>query len=387
MEIRILAALFFAALVPVFAQPTVTRANLQQSMGFEDQKGPALSGWYGGPPETLGADNTVHHSGQWSVRLQRDDKSAEAFSVITRILPVDFQGGTVELRGWFRLQDVTGNAALWLRQDAGGKMLSLENMDSQQVKGTRDWAQYKITLPINPGAEKLFFGVVLAGKGTLWADDLELLVDGKPIAEALPLQGLPEDHDFDSGSRIILDNLTPTQVANLATLARVWGFLKYHHPAITAGKRHWDYDLFRILPAILAAPDRSHANDVLLSWIDKLGPIPSCSTCVSAPTSDLDIKPPIEWIHDHKLLGVSLSQRLESIYANRGGRQFYVSFAEDVGNLNSDMNLPILRSHFPILATSFLRCFAGGTFFSTGRPTARLRGKIGPRSSRLLFPN
>ena len=73
-------------------------------MGFEDQKGLALTGWYGGPPETFAADNTVHHSGQWSVRLQRDDKSTEAFSVITRSLPIDFKGGSVELRGWFRLQ-------------------------------------------------------------------------------------------------------------------------------------------------------------------------------------------------------------------------------------------------------------------------------------------
>jgi hypothetical protein len=386
MEIRILAALFFAALVPVFAQPTVTRANLQQSMGFEDQKGPALSGWYGGPPETLGADNTVHHSGQWSVRLQRDDKSAEAFSVITRILPVDFQGGTVELRGWFRLQDVTGNAALWLRQDAAGKMLSLENMDSQQVKGTRDWAQYKITLPINPGAEKLFFGVVLAGKGTLWADDLELLVDGKPIAEAVPLPELPEDHDFDSGSRIILDNLTPTQVANLVTLARVWGFLKYHHPAITAGQRHWDYDLFRILPAILAAPDRSHANDVLLSWIDKLGPIPSCSTCVSAPTSDLDIKPPIEWIHDHKLLGVSLSQRLESIYANRGGRQFYVSFAEDVGNPEFRHELAYSQIAFPDSGYQLLALFRWWNILQYWAPDREVAGQDWPAVIAAFIP-
>ena len=62
-------------------------------------------------------------------------------------------------------------------------MLSLENMWSQQVKGTHDWAEYRITLPINPNAKQLFFGVLVSGTGTLWADDLGLLVDGKPIAE------------------------------------------------------------------------------------------------------------------------------------------------------------------------------------------------------------
>ena len=378
MKISVFAAAFLAVSVSSFAQPAVTRANLQQSMGFEDQKGPVLAGWYGGPPDTFAADNTVHHSGQWSVRLQRDDKSANAFSVITRILPVDFQGGTLELRGWFRLQDVTGNAALWMRQDGGGKMLSLENMDSQQVKGTRDWAEYKITLPTNPNAEKIFFGVILAGKGTLWADDLELLVDGKPIAEAVPLPGLPEDHDFDSGSRIVLDNLTPTQVANLATLARVWGFLKYHHPAITAGQRHWDYDLFRILPAILAAPDRSHANEALLGWIDKLGTIPPCSACVSAPAGDLDIKPALEWIHDRKLLGVQLSQRLESIYANRTGRQFFVSFVADVGNPEFRHELTYPQIAFPDSGYQLLALFRWWNILEYWAPDREVAGQDWP---------
>ncbi len=386
MKISVVAAVFLAVSVSSFAQQAVTRANVQQSMGFEDQKGPVLAGWYGSPPDTLAADNTVHHSGQWSVRLHRDDKSGNAFSVITRILPVDFQGGTLELRGWFRLQDVTGNAALWLRQDGGGKMLSLENMDSQQVKGTRDWAQYRITLPVNPGAEKLLFGVILAGTGTLWADDLELLVDGKPIAEAVPFPGLPEDHEFDSGSRIVLDNLTPIQISNLATLARVWGFLKYHHPAITAGQRNWDYDLFRILPVILAASDRSHANDVLLAWIDKLGPIPSCSTCVSAPSGDLDIKPPLEWIHDRKLLGVPLSQHLESIYANRTGKQFFVSLAADVGNPEFRHEPAYPQIAFPDSGYQLLALFRWWNIFQYWAPDREVAGQDWPAVLAAFIP-
>lgn len=342
-KIRILAAFILAVSAQAFAQPAVSRASVQRSLGFEDQTSAALSGWWAIPPGTVSADNSVAHSGMWSVRLQRDAQSAEAFSVITRTLPVDFQGGTVELRGYLRLKDVTGNAGLWLRQDADGKMLSLENMDSQQVKGTHDWAQYRITLPVNPKADQLYFGVLVAGTGTLWADDLELLVDGKPIAEAAPIPfnaGGTDDHEFDSGSRILLSDLTPAQVFNLITLGRVWGFLKYHHPAVTAGERHWDYDLFRILPAVLAAPDRAQAEAAMVAWIDKLGPVAHCSPCVPAPTGDLDIEPAIDWIHDRTSLkrgiGAPLSGRLESIYANRTGKQFYVKKAPGPGNPSFD---------------------------------------------------
>lgn len=70
------------------------------------------------------------------------------------------------------------------------------------------------------------------------------------------------DHQFDDGSHVSVAKLSVVQIDNLATLGKVWGFLKYHHPAVTSGQRHWDYDLLRILPAILAAPDRASANAV-----------------------------------------------------------------------------------------------------------------------------
>ncbi len=70
-------------------------------------------------------------------------------------------------------------------------MIALENMQAQQVTGTHDWTQYSITLPIHPQAQQIYFGVLVSGTGTLWADDLELLVDGKPIAEASAMPPRP----------------------------------------------------------------------------------------------------------------------------------------------------------------------------------------------------
>jgi Peptidase family S41 len=315
------------------------------------------------------------------VRLQRDAQSAGTFSVITRSLPVDFQGGAVELRGYLRLQDVSGNAGLWLRQDADGQMLALENMQSQQVKGTHDWAQYRITLPINPQAQQLFFGVLVSGTGTLWADDLELLVDGKPIAEASPMPvkpGLPADHEFDSGSRIVLNGLTPMQVSNLVTLAQVWGLLKYHHPAVTSGQRHWDYDLLRILPAVLGAPDRAHANDALLAWIEKLGPLPPCGPCVPAPSGDLNIKPVLGWFHDRSMLGGPLSERLESIYADRTGKQFYVSTVPGVGNPSFDHELAYSQITFPDSGYQLLALFRWWNILQYWAPNRDTAGQNWP---------
>lgn len=320
--------------VPGLAQDCASRATVQRCLGFEDQAGVKLTGWYANPADTIAADRETRHSGHWSVRLERDAQSGSTFSVITRRLPVDFEGGEIELRGYLRLENVSGLAGFWMREDSGGTMLALENMQSQDVKGTRDWKEYRIALHVDPQADSLLFGVLLSGTGTLWADDLQLLVDGKPIAEAhgRTAPAMPVDTEFDNGSRVQVSALTPLQVENLVTLGRVWGFVKYHHPAITGGKRNWDYDLFRVLPSVLAAPDRARADEAMLHWIDALGPIPACHACTGAPSGDLALKPPIEWIHDQAALGAALSARLEQIYENRTGAQFYVSTVASSGN-------------------------------------------------------
>ena len=90
MKKNIITALFLATSLPLLAQPAGSRATVQQALGFEDQTSAALTGSHAYPPATVSADNTVRHTGHWSVHLQRDAQSAGAFSVITRSLPIDF---------------------------------------------------------------------------------------------------------------------------------------------------------------------------------------------------------------------------------------------------------------------------------------------------------
>lgn len=324
------------------------------------------------------ADNIVAHNGRWSVRLQRDAQSAQTFSVITRTLPVDFQGHTVELLGYLKLKDVSGNAGLWIRQDDDDGLISLENMQSQQVAGTRDWAQYRVTVPLQPQARKVFFGVLVGGTGTLWADDLEILVDGKPIADAPAAPPRPDssvDHEFDTSSHVVIKTLTDTQISNLITLARVWGMLKYHHPTLTSGQRQWDYELFRVLPLILEAPDRADADQDLVAWVDKLGPVQPCSPCVAAPAGDLNLEPALDWIHDRSLLGAPLTSRLESIYTNRSGSQFYVSLVPGPGNPKFEHETSYPQITFPDSGYQLLALFRWWNILQYWAPDRDIAGQ------------
>lgn len=315
------------------------RANLESALSFEaPSSGDAPSGWGGGPPGTIFADNKVVHGGHGSARIERSSTSPSDFSTVTKSTPIDFSGKTVTFSGYLRTEDVTGFVGLWAREDGETPALAFDKMQSRQLKGTTDRARYSIEPPLVPDARNLFFGVLVSGTGKAWVDDLELLVDGKPIwelpqAKASEATAIDHDHQFDSGSGVVISQLSPAQVDNLVTLGRIWGFLKYHHPKITGGERHWDYDLFRILPAMLAASDRTSANAALVHWMDGLGPVSPCSPCATLDASDLSVRPDLDWIADETALGAELSQRLRVIRENRApNRQFYVSMAPNIGN-------------------------------------------------------
>src|SRR6185503_21076535 len=115
------------------APPTTPtdQVTLTKILGFENERsGDKPGGWFANPPGTIFSDDKIVHSGQWSVRIERNAQSASGVSVIGRPISWEFSGQTIELRGFLRTEDVTGYAGLWMRQDNGPAMLSLENMES-----------------------------------------------------------------------------------------------------------------------------------------------------------------------------------------------------------------------------------------------------------------
>jgi len=312
-------------------------SEFDKALSFEvDKAGSAPTGWTTKPAGAVLVDDKLFHSGQHSVRIELKAGTADGFGVITKSLPLEFSGKVIELHGFLRTENVTGFAGLWMREDMDGNRVEYDNMQSRQLKGTTDWTEYIITLPVHPGAQKLLFGAIAIGSGKVWVDDLQLLVDGKPPSQAPKEDNssvIEKDHQFDGGSGIALPSLTQIQIDNLAMLGKVWGFLKYEHPLVTSGKFHWDYELFRILPAILAAPDRTSAQLALVHWINGLGTIQPCNPCAVLDEKEVQLRPDVGWIADETLLGKDLVKILQFVHQNRlPEKQFYVSLAPGVKN-------------------------------------------------------
>jgi C-terminal processing protease CtpA/Prc len=333
------------SLAHVSLQQTAARPELAGVLDFEAQHSADLpKGWGGGPAGTFAVDGQIVHGGRWALRIERDEKSPGGFTSVTKMIPVDFAGTSLELRGFLRTQDVSQFAGLWMREDGDSGGVAFDNMQGRQLKGTTEWTEYSITLPLQKAAKRLYFGVLAAGVGKVWADDLRLLVDGRPIENEprieLPKTVLDLDREFDGGTAVALKSLSPIQVANLAMLGKVWGFVKYHHPLIAAGKRHWDYELFRVLPKVLAAADAPAARSAVYQWVAALGDLPRCTTCASLQESDLQLRPASTWLTDDAL-GSELGGMLRAIHRNRPAdqQQFYLSLAPGIGNPSFDHEL------------------------------------------------
>lgn len=139
---------------------------------------------------------------------------------------------------------------------------------------------------------------------------------------ALPVQA-QQMANASSGFSMTSDDLSDPRVpGNLETLCRVWGYVKYHHPAFCDTLCRVDVDsaLFALLPKVVHA-DRETRNRHLLDWVRSLGAYtPNRVECEQALAPyDLVETADLGWTADTVLLGGELSKLLQDLrYAERG---------------------------------------------------------------------
>ncbi len=129
---------------------------------------------------SIDLDRDLKHGGLISLRISSTDAAAGEFGgVAQRILAVDFRGQRVRLTGYMRVDDAAEGAGLYMRVDGAVAGTPFDNMQDRQLAGTTDWQRLEIVLDVPVDAGLIDLGVMLTGRGTAWADDLDLsVVDG-----------------------------------------------------------------------------------------------------------------------------------------------------------------------------------------------------------------
>lgn len=107
-----------------------------------------------------------------------------------------------------------------------------------------------------------------------------------------------------------------TKYSKIATFTKVWGFLKYHHPAVATGQINWDSVYVNNLPKIQHTATINEFNNILLSVIDDLGEIQKTKSA-KLPDSVFTQNHDLKWIDYDQLINQSLRNRLKDIYAYR----------------------------------------------------------------------
>jgi C-terminal processing protease CtpA/Prc len=325
------------------------------NLDFEGVKNSLPVNWenFGSDDYLISIDTTVSQHGNNSavIEYQGDVPQFKAWSYS---IPANYRGKKIKLSGYLKTENVTnGYAGLWMRIDPS---VAFDNMKDRGVTGTTDWEKYEIVLDLQASsARRILVGGLLVGKGKMWIDNLKVTIDGKPLAKVHPkkISKAERDTEFYLGSKVVIGELDEQQISNLELLGKIWGFLKYHHPAVGKGDYNWDYELFRILPDYLKATGDGR-DQVLTEWIEKYGDIPHCKSC-KATADDAFLKPDLAWIEDSNLSS-SLKEKLKYIKQNRHqGEHYYIAMASQVGNpkfKNEDsyLNMPYPDAGFRLLA-------------------------------------
>jgi C-terminal processing protease CtpA/Prc len=341
---RILPALFSVVSLVSQAQNSV-----KYNLGFESgTDGQSLSdGWFKWGNYQLTVDSSAY-SGKKSAKITSDEAGSSFGSVAYRI-PANYDGKVIKLEGFIKTRNVeNGFAGLLLRVDGNGAPLVFDNMQNQNLHGTKDWERYSVTLDYPDAAETIFVAGMLSGKGEAWFDDFTLSIDGRDVQVIEEIKKeIPKakfDTAFDSGSQVSLSDLTSESIDNLELLGKVWGFLKYYHPQIAKGRYNWDYELFRFLPGYSKVQNKSERERLILDWINSLGRVEKCPGC-EATRQDVFLKPDLEWVDNQ---GEELKNALLNIYANRSqGKHYYIGMVANIGNPEFKNENPYSGNSYP----------------------------------------
>lgn len=133
------------------------------------------------------------------------------------------------------------------------------------------------------------------------------------------------------GQNKALTNTDKRKVENLASLAKVWGFLKYYHPNVAKGNFNWDEQLIQMIPKVEQAKNKEELSKIYLNWITDLGEVKECKSCKNASKKEsFDKNFDLSWTQNSNVFTNELSQKLKYIEENRfQGKNKYITTSSD----------------------------------------------------------
>jgi len=98
-----------------------------------------------------------------------------------------WRGKRVRLSAMVRTRGAQ-RAQLWMRVDGQNRqVLAFDSMSARPITGSRGWRSYSIVLDVPRSATSISYGFMLAGQGTVWADNFRI----RAVEATTPLTAPP----------------------------------------------------------------------------------------------------------------------------------------------------------------------------------------------------
>ncbi len=171
--------------------------------GFEAGSDGVPTGWVlsGPPPRIYEArrDGSVAAEGQASALLTAVDADLSQFGILEQSIAADdFLGERVRLSALVKSDGVSDWAGLFmLAKGPGQQAAQFDHMYNRPIVGTTDWSRYEVVLDVPEDSQGIKLGLLLAGSGSVWLDDVVLQVVEDDIATT-DLLGQGDFYDLDN---------------------------------------------------------------------------------------------------------------------------------------------------------------------------------------------
>ena len=147
------------------------------NLGFEEWGEGRAIGWTRGDGGRLTSECDDAFEGRCAAKLIRDARAAGASTTIFQQVPAyEARGQTVRLSGWIRTVDLRGMAGLWVRVERDGRELASSHNLISARSGSTEWQSLELDVYVDAAAERIVLGLMLAGRGVAFFDDLSLVV-------------------------------------------------------------------------------------------------------------------------------------------------------------------------------------------------------------------
>jgi hypothetical protein len=127
-------------------------------------------------------DVETRHGGEASASLRSLGIPRGFGTLLQAFQAGEYRGRRVRMSATVRALEVLGWCGLWMRVDGASEdNLAFDNMATRRITGTRDWVTYTAVLDVPSDAAAIYFGILLDGRGRVWADDFTFEVVGKDV--------------------------------------------------------------------------------------------------------------------------------------------------------------------------------------------------------------